>query len=187
MAQFDLLLTQNVHATGIEFSEKYVNIVKGGLLSAATGGVPTVLAPAANGKYLVTDSAEATGLKWADLPSLGQLHDQNTDTGTNSTVFELDNDGFKIELTAESASKFGVKVDGGAGQHQGGNTPVEQERGLDQTPDAGLAAVEVPHLLELRQVFLAPLHQPGIIIDDELDAIRHGFQARERHQSFHGG
>ena len=114
MAQFDLLLTQNVHATGIEFSEKYVNIVKGGLLSAATGGVPTVLAPAANGKYLVTDSAEATGLKWADLPSLGQLHDQNTDTGTNSTVFELDNDGFKIELTAESASKFGVKVDGGA-------------------------------------------------------------------------
>jgi hypothetical protein len=114
MAQFDLLLTQNVAPTGVEFSEKYVNIAKGGLLSAAAGGVPTVLAPGSNGKYLVTDSAEATGLKWADLPSLAQLHTQNTDIGTNSDVFELGMGGKKIELTAESATKFGVKVDGGA-------------------------------------------------------------------------
>ena len=114
MPQFDLLLTQNVHATGVEFSEKYVNIAKGGLLSAIAAGVPTVLVGGPAGCMLVRDDAEVTGLKWQIQPSLALLHTQNTDTGTTSTSFELDNDGFKIELTAESASKFGVKVDGGA-------------------------------------------------------------------------
>jgi len=114
MAQFDLLLTQNVHATGVEFSEKYVNIAKGGLLSARSSGTPTVLAAGADGYMLVRDDLENTGLKWVERPQLEQLHDQNTDTGTTSAIFELDNDGYKIELTAESASKFGVKVDGGA-------------------------------------------------------------------------
>ena len=177
MAQFDLLLIQNVSAAGTEYSERLVNLVKGGLLSSNASGVPTVLPVGTNGYHLVVDSTEDTGLKWvaieaghtqhtdtgttnntftvdsdgttgkiildadnaggnysttlqnqtqaADivltLPSItgvlalvSQLHTQNTDTGTTSTIFELDNDGFKIELTAESASKFGVKVDGGA-------------------------------------------------------------------------
>jgi predicted RNA-binding protein YlqC (UPF0109 family) len=111
MAQFDLLLTQNVHATGIEFSEKYVNIGQGGLLSADATKTPIVIPIGTNGQHLVVTAGMPV---WTDQPSLTQLHNQNTDTGTNSTVFELDNDGFKIELTAESASKFGVKVDGGA-------------------------------------------------------------------------
>ena len=114
MPQFDLLLTQNVHATGVEFSEKYVNIAKGGLLSAIAAGVPTVLVGGPAGCMLVRDDAEVTGLKWVIQPSLVLLHTQNTDTGTTSATFELDNDGYKIELTAESASKFGVKVYGGA-------------------------------------------------------------------------
>lgn len=117
MAQYDLLLTQNVHASGIEFSEKYVNIGKGDLLSGiATTKVPTVLAAGTNTYVLVRDDAEATGLKWVAQSSIigSGAHVQNTDTGTSSTVFELDNDGFKIELTAESAAKLGVKVDGGA-------------------------------------------------------------------------
>jgi hypothetical protein len=114
MPQFDLLLTQNVHATGVEFSEKYVNIAKGGLLSAIAAGVPTVLVGGPAGCMLVRDDAEVTGLKWQIQPSLALLHTQNTDSGTTSATFELDNDGYKIELTAESASKFGVKVDGGA-------------------------------------------------------------------------
>ncbi|MCX6223158.1 MAG: hypothetical protein NTV01_00130 [Bacteroidia bacterium] len=111
MAQYDLLLTQNVHASGIEFSEKLVNIAKGGLLSAAAGGVPTVLAGGTDGYHLVRDDAEATGLKWVAITA---GHAQGTDAGTTAPVFELDTDGFKIELTAESASKLGVKVDGGA-------------------------------------------------------------------------
>jgi hypothetical protein len=111
MAQYDLLLTQNVHVSDIEFSEKYVNISKGGLLSAQTGGNPTVLPAGTNGYQLVRDDAETTGLKWVPI-SAG--HTQGTDLGTTSSVFELDTDGYKIELTAESASKLGVKVDGGA-------------------------------------------------------------------------
>ena len=111
MAQFDLLLTQNVAAAGVEFSEKYANLAKGGLLSAAADGSPTVLPAGTTGYQLVRDDAEVTGLKW--VPVSGG-HAQGTDNGTTSTIFELDSDGFKVELTAESASKFGVKVDGGA-------------------------------------------------------------------------
>ena len=114
MAQFDLLLTQNVAPTGLEFSEKYINISKGGLLTADSAKTPTVLPVGTNGQYLVADSATTPGIKWADLPSLAQLHTQNTDLGTNSDIFELGMGGKKIELTAESATKFGVKVDGGA-------------------------------------------------------------------------
>ena len=111
MAQYDLILIQNTHVSGTEFTEKLVNIAKGGLLSAATGGVPTVLVAGTNGYMLVRDDAEVTGLKWIAV-SAG--HTQGTDAGTTGTVFELDSDGYKIELTAESAAKFGVKVDGGA-------------------------------------------------------------------------
>lgn len=111
MAQYDILLIQNTHAAGTEYTERLVNIAKGGLLSANASGVPTVLPAGTDGYMLVRDDAQTTGLKWQAI-SAG--HTQNTDTGTTSTVFELDNDGYKIELTAESASKFGVKVDGGA-------------------------------------------------------------------------
>jgi len=111
MAQYDLILTQNTHATLTEFTERLVNIAKGGLLSAATGGVPTVLAAGTNGYQLVRDDAEATGLKWV---AISGGHTQGTDAGTTGLVFGIDTDGFDIELTAESATKFGVKVSGGA-------------------------------------------------------------------------
>jgi predicted RNA-binding protein YlqC (UPF0109 family) len=115
MAQFDLLLTQNVHATGVEFSEKYVNLAKGSLLSGATGGTPTVLAAGTNGYHLERDDAEVTGLKWVANAALGQLHDQNTDVGTSSEYFRIGMEGsLTIDLVAESASKFGVKVRAGA-------------------------------------------------------------------------
>jgi len=111
MAQFDVLLTQNVAAAGIEFSEKNVNIAKGGLLSAIADGTPTVLAAGTDGYQLVRDDAEVTGLKWV---AISGGHTQGTDLGTTSTVFEIDSDGYKIEITAESASILGIKVDGGA-------------------------------------------------------------------------
>ncbi|RLD56517.1 MAG: hypothetical protein DRI97_07285, partial [Bacteroidetes bacterium] len=111
MAQYDILLTQNVHATLVEYSEKFVNLSKGDVLSAIANQTPTVLAAGTDGYMLVRDDAELTGLKWVVIAA---GHTQNTDTGTTSLTFELDNDGFQIELTAESASKFGVKVNGGA-------------------------------------------------------------------------
>jgi hypothetical protein len=111
MSQYDLVLTQNIHVSSTEFTEKYVNISKGGLLSANTTQVPTVLAGGTDGYMLVRDDAEVTGLKWIPI---GASHTQNTDTGTTSTVFHLDSDGYSVEITAESASKLGIKVDGGA-------------------------------------------------------------------------
>ena len=163
MAQYDVLLTQNVSAAGIEFSEKYINLDKGGLLSAvATTKVPTVLAGGTDGYMLVRDDAEVTGLKWVARPTTD--HTQNTDTGTTAASFAidsdnatdgvllkvgaggltirnigdtgadnlvvgaitcsgigvtgtkiiLDSDSYAIEVTAESATKAGVKVSGGA-------------------------------------------------------------------------
>lgn len=99
MAQYDLLLIQNVSSGGIEFSEKNVNIAKGGLLSADASGVPTVLAGGIDGYHLVRDNAEATGLKWVAI-SAG--HTQNTDTGTTGSTFDVDSDATtgKIQLKA---------------------------------------------------------------------------------------
>lgn len=111
MAQYDLLLTQNVAAAGTEFSEKYVNIAKGGLVSALANGTPAVLAGGTDGYHLVRDDVEVTGLKWVAITG---GHTQNTDTGTTSAIFEIDSDAYKIEITAESASILGIKVDGGA-------------------------------------------------------------------------
>ena len=86
MAQHDLLLTQNTAVSGIEFSEKYVNVAKGGLLSADTSGVPTVLAGGTDGYVLVRDDAEVSGLKWV---AMSGGHTQNTDSGTTSQTFQL--------------------------------------------------------------------------------------------------
>lgn len=106
MAQYDLLLIQNVSAAGTEFSEKTVNIAKGGLLSADTNGAPTVLAAGTDGYMLVRDNAEATGLKWIAI-SAG--HTQNTDTGTTGTTFTVDSDSstgkVQVKAVAGSANK----------------------------------------------------------------------------------
>lgn len=71
MAQYDLLLTQNVHATLTEYSEKFVNVAKGGLISAIADQTPTVLAGGTDGYILSRDDAEVTGLNWVDPTSLG--------------------------------------------------------------------------------------------------------------------
>ena len=103
MAQYDLHLHQNVHATGIEFTEKMVNIAKGGLLSADASKVPTILPVGTNGYQLVADSATATGLKWQAI-SAG--HTQGTDTGTTSDVFHIDSDDNDVVLRAPSPGKL---------------------------------------------------------------------------------
>lgn len=140
MSQFDLLLIQNTHASGVEYSEKIVNIAKGGIISAAADGTPTVLVGGTDGYQLIRDDAEVTGMKW--VPISGG-HTQGTDNGTTSAIFELDSDGYKIELTAESASKFGVKVDGGATyadlQAKDAIFATATDGGADPTQNAQLA------------------------------------------------
>jgi hypothetical protein len=100
MAQYDLLLTQNVSAAGIEFSEKYVNLGKGDLLSGiATTKVPTVLAAGTNGYQLIRDDNAATGLAWA---AIAAGHTQGTDAGTTGADFTVDSDSStgKLKLVA---------------------------------------------------------------------------------------
>ena len=63
MAQYDLLLTQNVAPSGIEFSEKYVNLPKGSILTAVADNTPTALPAGTDGYVLTADNAEPTGLK----------------------------------------------------------------------------------------------------------------------------
>lgn len=104
MAQYDLLLTQNVSAAGTEFSEKYVNVGKGGLLSANSSNVPTVLAAGTDGYMLVRDDAEATGLKWIAI-SAG--HTQGTDTGTTSNTFTVDSDSSTGKIVIDVALNTG--------------------------------------------------------------------------------
>lgn len=111
MAQWDLVLSQNVAPSGVDFTERYVNLAKGTLLTGNASGVPTVLAAGTNTYVLTANSATATGLEW--IAQSGG-HTQNTDVGTTSTVFELDSDGYQIELTADSVSKGSIRVNGGA-------------------------------------------------------------------------
>jgi hypothetical protein len=86
MAQYDLILTQNVHASGTEYQEKIVNIAKGGLLSANVSSAPTILAAGTNGYVLIRDDVEATGLKWVDPSTVGGSSDVSVTNQANNRV-----------------------------------------------------------------------------------------------------
>ncbi len=66
MAEFDILVTQNVSPGGIEYQEKFVNVSKGDLISADVSQDPTVLAAGTDGYVLQRDDVEVTGLKWVE-------------------------------------------------------------------------------------------------------------------------
>ncbi len=101
MAQYDLHLIQNTSAGSLEFTEKIINIAKGGLVSSDASGVPTVLAAGTDGYMLVRNAATTTGLEWVAV-SAG--HTQGTDTGTTNNTFTVDSDGAtgKIILDADN-------------------------------------------------------------------------------------
>jgi hypothetical protein len=86
MAQYDLVVPQNIAASGVEFQERFINIKKGGLLSAKADGMPVVLAKGTDDYMLVADSTTESGLKWQQIPA---GHTQNTDIGTTSDTFQL--------------------------------------------------------------------------------------------------
>lgn len=116
--QYDLLLTQNVSAAGTEFSEKYVNLAKGGLLTAIADGTPTVLVGGTDGYHLVRDDAEVTGLKWV---AIAGGHTQNTDTGTTNNTFEVSSDGTAGSMLFDGAQAGGDYETKIVNQTQAGN------------------------------------------------------------------
>jgi hypothetical protein len=109
MAQYDIRLEQNVHATLVEYSEKFIHLSKGDLLSADTSHVPTVLAAGTDGYYLKRDDAETTGLKWVTAPggcTLSGVTDNTicTVTGANAIQGEAN-------LTWNSSNVLGIAGD----------------------------------------------------------------------------
>ena len=82
MAQYDILLYQNVSPSAVLFKEQFVNIAKGCILSADSNGVPTVLSAGTNDFVLTADSTTPTGLKWS---AAGSSTVFRTDATTFST------------------------------------------------------------------------------------------------------
>jgi hypothetical protein len=64
MSQYDVIVSQNIAASGKEYVSRPVNIGKGALLSADAGFVPAVLDAGTDGYILARDDTETTGLKW---------------------------------------------------------------------------------------------------------------------------
>jgi hypothetical protein len=111
MIQYDLILQQNTHASLVDFTERLIHLQKGDILSGDASHIPTVLLAGANTYILSRDDAETTGLKW--IAQTGG-HTAGGDTGTTNISFAIDSDGYNLPITAESASKLGIKVAGGA-------------------------------------------------------------------------
>lgn len=88
MAQNDIHLIQNTASSGVEFTEKILQVTRGGIITTNQANNPVVLAAGTSGQQLAVD---ANGdLVWV-TPSTG--HTQGTDTGTTAAAFDLDSDG----------------------------------------------------------------------------------------------
>lgn len=121
MAQYDIIITQNVSALGVEFAEKVVNLPKGALLSGATDGSPVAIPPGTNGQIPEADSNVAGGIKWVNKDV---THTQNTDTGTTQAAYDIlsGGNGVKLKVNAgvlelksiDDASFKSFKADGGS-------------------------------------------------------------------------
>jgi hypothetical protein len=85
MAQYDLILAQNTHASLTEFTERLANLTKGCIISADSARAPSVLTVGANTYVLSANSATTTGLEWIANPTTGI-------SGTTSNTFTVDND-----------------------------------------------------------------------------------------------
>jgi hypothetical protein len=65
MAQYDVIVNQNVATSGEQYIQRTVTGGKGRLFTFDSGNIPATLPVGTDGYVLTADSAEATGLKWA--------------------------------------------------------------------------------------------------------------------------
>ncbi len=101
MARYDLLLTQNRAASGIEFEEMNVNIKKGTLVVGQTNGgdqQPVALDPpdTSNGQVLVIDATDNKGLKWSADTAIAS---------TSNATLEIAKGGHAFKLKAKAAGE----------------------------------------------------------------------------------
>ena len=92
MAQYDLLLTQNTHLTGIDFEEKYVNLKGNKLLYGDTDGDPKALPAHTKVGQLLKATAADGVFAWA-----------NND-GTVEDAFQIGVNGARIKKVATGLS-----------------------------------------------------------------------------------
>ena len=99
MAQYDIILAQNIHATGVEFTEQKVNLATNKLVIGNANGLPSSFA---NGtaKYYLRTNAGATAPEWKQM------------AGTPETSFTLNEDGStnKLKLQAGGTGNFTLTV-----------------------------------------------------------------------------
>ncbi|HOM03039.1 MAG TPA: hypothetical protein PLH43_09455, partial [Acetivibrio sp.] len=69
MAQYDVILTQNVAESGSEYVERFIPFTKGIIISANSLNQPVVLAPGTNGYFLKRDDTQECGLAWVPVPA----------------------------------------------------------------------------------------------------------------------
>ncbi len=99
MTQYQLLLTQNIHASLTEWAERLVDGTRGGIITFGSGSIPTTLSPGTSG-YVLYSAGNGADLYWGAVDN----HVQNTDTGTTSNSFSIgsgNNDG-KFVLSSTS-------------------------------------------------------------------------------------
>jgi len=111
MAQYDLLLLQNIASSGTDFAEKLLTLNKGVLITANASREPVLLPVGTDGQALVADAAEASGLKFATIST----HTQNTDTGTTQTSFQIDSGNSGGRLKHLGTGKLGARNAGDSG------------------------------------------------------------------------
>lgn len=109
LTAYDVILTQ-VSANGADFSEKFVHLNKGDILTVNSSHEPIVLPIGADGYILVPNASKTSGLEWKLIPD---PHQQGTDAGTTQSSFAIDSDGYDVDVVAESATKVGLKTHAG--------------------------------------------------------------------------
>lgn len=99
MAQYDIILAQNVHATGVEFTEQAVNLTENQLVIGNANKLPSSFANGTS-KYYLRTNAGATAPEWKLM------------AGTPETSFTLNEDGStnKLKLQAGGTGNFILTV-----------------------------------------------------------------------------
>lgn len=99
MAQYDVLLIQNTHATLTEYDEKFVSGTRGGVITFGASGVPATLAPGTSG-YVLKSAGTGADLYW---DALAAGHDAVTlQTQLDSNLLNLSDQELQLDQQTQN-------------------------------------------------------------------------------------